>query len=93
MHKWEYTPTYRGFDTFYGYYNAAEDYYTHRVGKVIDFRNNTNQSLTRMDFIVPTYLLKQYKKLLRNTTVIKDLSSFMLLINLCMNHWKLHNIT
>lgn len=29
MHKWEYTPTYRGFDTFYGYYDAAEDYYTH----------------------------------------------------------------
>ena len=32
MHKWEYTPTYRGFDTYYGFYNAAEDYYTHSVG-------------------------------------------------------------
>ena len=32
MHKWEYTPTYRGFDTFYGYYNAEEDYFTHSVG-------------------------------------------------------------
>ena len=29
MCKWEYTPTYRGFDTFYGYYNAAEDYFAH----------------------------------------------------------------
>ena len=29
MCKWEYTPTYRGFDTFYGYYNAAEDYFNH----------------------------------------------------------------
>lgn len=29
MCKWEYTPTYRGFDTFYGYYNAMEDYFNH----------------------------------------------------------------
>jgi hypothetical protein len=26
-----YTPVYRGFDSFYGYYNAAEDYYNHNV--------------------------------------------------------------
>ena len=32
MHKWEYTPTYRGFDTFFGFYNGAENYYTHSVG-------------------------------------------------------------
>ena len=31
MHKWDYTPTYRGFNSFYGYYDAAEDYYTHSV--------------------------------------------------------------
>ena len=55
MHKWEYTPTYRGFDTFYGYYDAGEDYYTHKIGAPyrdpdhprlimrangVDFRNN-----------------------------------------------------
>ena len=26
-----YTPAYRGFDSFYGYYNGAEDYYYHNV--------------------------------------------------------------
>ncbi|KAJ8314189.1 hypothetical protein KUTeg_008750 [Tegillarca granosa] len=31
MCKWECTPTYRGFDTFYGFYNGAEDYYNHTV--------------------------------------------------------------
>ena len=45
MHKWEYTPTYRGFDSFYGYYNAAEDYFNHSITRykqsALDFRNNT----------------------------------------------------
>ena len=55
MHKWEYTPTYRGFDTFYGYYNAAEDYYTHKVGRYVDFRNNTDP-VTNEDGTYSTFL-------------------------------------
>ena len=38
--KWTYTPTYRGFDTFYGYYNGLEDHYTHKVLKILDFHDN-----------------------------------------------------
>ena len=39
--NWRYTPTYRGFDSFVGFYNAIQDYYTHighRQG--YDFRHN-----------------------------------------------------
>jgi len=38
--KWEYTPTYRGFDSFYGFYNYGGDHYTHKFSGALDFRDN-----------------------------------------------------
>jgi len=32
MYAWDYTPTYRGFDSFFGYYTGAEGYVDHVNG-------------------------------------------------------------
>eukprot|EP01121_Diplochlamys_sp_Union-15-3_P009056 TRINITY_DN2445_c0_g1_i1.p1 TRINITY_DN2445_c0_g1~~TRINITY_DN2445_c0_g1_i1.p1 ORF type:complete len:443 (-),score=61.04 TRINITY_DN2445_c0_g1_i1:83-1411(-) len=43
-YAWEFTPTYRGFDSFYGYYTSHEDYYTKQSCSLslcgYDFRDN-----------------------------------------------------
>ena len=45
MHKWEYTPTFIGFDSFC---NADED----DVGKYLDFRNNTEMVTDKLQKMV-----------------------------------------
>ncbi|XP_060595341.1 arylsulfatase B-like [Ruditapes philippinarum] len=38
--NWKYTPTYRGFDSFYGFYGGSEGYFSHKFGEWYDFRFN-----------------------------------------------------
>ncbi|KAL3843144.1 hypothetical protein ACJMK2_021096 [Sinanodonta woodiana] len=40
--NWKYTPTYRGFDSFMGFYSAMEGYYNHSEGDGYDFMFNTD---------------------------------------------------
>ena len=39
-YTWKHTPAQRGFDTFLGFYNGAQDHYTHKRSGIIDFRLN-----------------------------------------------------
>ena len=40
MTTWDYTPTCRGFDYFYGFYGPAQDHYTHTAGGGLDLRED-----------------------------------------------------
>lgn len=56
--QWQYTPTHRGFSSFYGYYSGGEDYFSHICfGGGLDFRRdphpNTTASTTEMEFCGP----------------------------------------
>ena len=45
LYRWEYTPTYRGFDSYLGYYSGAEEHFTHKKqgcsSNYYDLANNT----------------------------------------------------
>ncbi|XP_078357482.1 arylsulfatase B-like [Oculina patagonica] len=41
FHKWPYTPTYRGFDSFYGFYTGSGDHFHHEADGFLDLHNNT----------------------------------------------------
>lgn len=40
FYEWPYTPTYRGFDSFYGFYLGAEDHFNHERYGIVDLRDN-----------------------------------------------------
>lgn len=43
FYKWDYTPTFRGFESFYGFYSGGEGYFSHGAGKGYDFRRDTGR--------------------------------------------------
>ena len=59
--KWEYTPTYRGFDSFYGFYNGAEDHYTLKVAGVLDLREN-KEAVRNLDGTYGTFAFAEVMK-------------------------------
>jgi len=60
--KWSYTPTYRGFDTFYGFYNYGEDHFSHTMYDILDFRDN-KEPVRNLDGKYGTFAFAEVKDL------------------------------
>ncbi|XP_025083095.1 LOW QUALITY PROTEIN: arylsulfatase B-like [Pomacea canaliculata] len=68
--NWNCTPTFRGFDTFYGFYNGQEDYYAYEVLNATDFRDNTVLNISQKG-IYSTFV---YQERLREIVANHDTS-------------------
>ncbi len=42
FYTWAHTPTFRGFDSFLGFYSGGEDYFTHIAGGAYDMRSDAS---------------------------------------------------
>ena len=40
FYEWPYTPTYCGFDSFYGFYTGSEDHFNHEKYGILDLHDN-----------------------------------------------------
>ncbi|XP_070562992.1 arylsulfatase J-like [Ptychodera flava] len=73
--KWEYTPTYRGFDSFYGYYNLLVSHFD-KMHRTIqnqdvagyDFRDNTGV-VEKSDEYLTEMLVRRAEKLIKEHNV------------------------
>ena len=52
-YKWDFTPTFRGFDSFYGYYEGAEDYFAHTRNGAYDLHYEEGRNCGANCSIVP----------------------------------------
>lgn len=71
MTTWDYTPTCRGFDYFYGYWNAAQDYYTHGGPNALDLHENFATDYTQAG-VYSTNLYTEKAQAWIEKTVVRD---------------------
>ncbi|EGD83465.1 hypothetical protein PTSG_04073 [Salpingoeca rosetta] len=67
FYKWDYTPTFRGFNSFLGYYSGGENYFTHKNGPAYDMHRDPLPSCGQNCSQIAFDLQGQY-----STTIFSD---------------------
>eukprot|EP00756_Hemistasia_phaeocysticola_P020231 Hpha_TRINITY_DN15709_c5_g11::TRINITY_DN15709_c5_g11_i1::g.37351::m.37351/K01135/ARSB; arylsulfatase B len=60
LYKEELTPTFRGFESFYGFYGGGEDYFTHVSGGAYDFHRDPQLKCNSSCRQIPSDVVGQY---------------------------------
>lgn len=74
---WKCTPTYRGFDTFYGYYSSMEDYYTKIYDDGFDFRDQKTVVKTANGTYSTFLYTERIRKIIRDHDTSKPLFLYL----------------
>ncbi|XP_077995099.1 arylsulfatase J-like isoform X2 [Glandiceps talaboti] len=75
--KEDYTPNGRGFDHFYGFYNAGQDYYTHRFSDYLDFREDTTPDFSKEGIYSANVFSEKASEYIRNHDRTKPLFLYL----------------
>jgi len=67
FYEWPYTPTYRSFDSFYGFYTGAEDHFNHERNNILDLHDNKEPVKDKGG----VYSARLYAKVITVTTILK----------------------
>ena len=76
--KWPYTPTYRGFDSFYGLYTGYVDHYKYTNRHFLDLRDNM-KPVHDKEGVYSTTLFTEviYQLYIKNDHILTDIRSIL----------------
>ncbi|CAH3145273.1 unnamed protein product [Porites evermanni] len=75
--RWPYTPLYRGFDSFYGFYGGAQGYYSHEHDGILDLHDNKKPVRNKRGVYSATLYAEQARRVILSHNASKPLFLYL----------------